>query len=393
MTAEHVWDGVDLDGGDFDADFEVMLGSIIDKCPVAKTQSGWLITRYADVQACANDWQTFSSAAGGVMPHRPEGLPPALPIETDPPMLLQLRKPLLKRLSVTAVATLEDRIRAVAREKATALIGRDGCEALNDYSRPLVGEVAFGLLLGMPIERVSYFQRIIHDALMGPMGGRATAFGEFLAELGAYLEQRAHEPRRDDLVDVLLHLEVDGEDAPFLTKRGMLHLSVVGGLETTETVIGQALRHLGEHPDLRERLVEHPEDIPKAVEEFLRLSTPAWTLGRTTTRSVELQGREVAENEFLLLAYAGANRDPAEFPDPLTFDLDRPSIRHLAFGSGPHRCVGSHLARVELRIALEEFLAANPNFWIDSSRPITTTTTSLARHLDLVPLTFPEPGR
>jgi hypothetical protein len=195
-------------------------------------------------------------------------------------------------------------------------------------------------------------------------------------EIGAFLNGQVEEHERtraDDLISVLMASEIDGERLSRPELLGALVLILVAGLDTTWAALGSSLIHLANHPEDRRRLVEDPALIPTAVEEFLRFYAPV-ALARVTTRPVSLGGAELGDDEMVLLAWPSANRDPERFPDPDRVLLDRSPNPHLAFGRGPHRCLGSALARLELRIALEEWLRVIPDFELADPGSITYTT-------------------
>jgi hypothetical protein len=189
---------------------------------------------------------------------------------------------------------------------------------------------------------------------------RAQAVGEILDYLGALLDERTAEPR-DDLISYLASAEIDGEPLSRKHQIGAAFLVLIAGADTTWSAIGASLWHLASHDDDRRRLVADPALVDTATEEFLRVYAPV-SVGRLTQEALELHGRSIAVGERVLLAFGAANRDPEVFEAPNEIRIDRTRNRHLTFGSGGHRCLGSNLARLELRITLEEWLRAIPDF-------------------------------
>jgi len=172
--------------------------------------------------------------------------------------------------------------------------------------------------------------------------------------IGQFIAKRRAEGPRGDVVDAVLGAEIEGRPITMQEAIGTIHLLILGGLETTAGVLGAAMLRFCEQPEILERIRERPELIPEAVEELLRLYGSFICIGRTARHDTEIDGRQVKEGERVILYWASANRDEAEFDDPNTFDPARERNRHIAFGAGPHRCVGSNLARMNLRVAIDE---------------------------------------
>ena len=195
--------------------------------------------------------------------------------------------------------------------------------------------------------------------------------------------------RRPDLVPVTA--ELDGEPVPMHVVRGNISLMLIAGIDTTWSSIGSALWHLAQHPDDRRRLVEEPALIPTAVEELLRAYSPV-TMARIATHDTMLGDREVKQGERVLLSFPAANRDPAVFDRPDEVIIDREVNRHVAFGAGIHRCVGSNLARMEMQVAIEEFLAMIPDFELADPDAVTWAGGQVRGPRNL-PIRFPRDGR
>jgi cytochrome P450 len=227
-------------------------------------------------------------------------------------------------------------------------------------------------MLGLPEEDGDQFRLWLHELLeVGPgdpeVGRRA--FFEIYAYLGEHIDRRRVDPA-DDLLGFLLGLELDGEPLPTEHIIGTATLLLLAGIDTTWSSIGSALWHLATHPEDRRRLVAEPELMPTAVEELLRAYSPV-TMARVATEEVEVNGRTLCPGERVLLSFPAANRDPEVFPDADRVVLDRAQNRHIAFGAGIHRCAGSNLARMELRVAIEEWLRAVPEFSLEDPGAVT----------------------
>jgi len=197
------------------------------------------------------------------------------------------------------------------------------------------------------------------------------------SEIGSYIDARIAEHRanpQDDLTSFLIDAEIDGQHLEPDHIVGTMVLLMIAGIDTTWSAIGASLWHLASHPEDRKRLVAEPELLPTAVEEFLRFYGPV-TMARMVSEDFEFEGAGGAcpmrEGDWLLLPFPAANRDPAHFPDADTFVIDRAENRHSAFGLGIHRCLGSNLARLELRVAIEEWLARFPDFELADPAAVT----------------------
>jgi len=357
-----------LDAGYVDNPFDIW-DELRSTCPIASTTRrgrAWLPTRYADVTAIAHNHATFSSNDVGVVAvDRDEeddplayGLPP---ITSDPPLHTWTRRLLLPWFSHHRVEEYE----VLTRKVCTSLIDGFGdaerADAAADYAQQIPVRV-IAHILGVPEDMSDTFTGWVRDSLefvddperrrRGNMG-----IGEFLWHK---LEERKVEPG-DDLLSGLLAARVDGEPIEDSIVLGMAILTLIAGIDTTWSAIGASLWHLATHDDDRTRLVEEPGLMSTAVEELLRAYAPV-TMAREVTVDTEVAGCPMRKGDKVLMSFPAANRDPEAFDRADEVVLDRASNRHVAFGSGIHRCAGSNLARMELRVALEEWLARIPSF-------------------------------
>lgn len=387
---ERFHDHFDLDST-FNDRYDDVLSELLEHCPVARSDDGYaVVTRFADVRRCANDFELFSSAAGGVLAGRPEGLPPQYPVESDPPLHTQLRQPLNPFFSPVEVMKYEDGIRRVASSLVDDFVGDGHCDAVSQFAAPFPGSVLFSEFLRLPDELSTTMNEGVFETFMGPVEGRGAGAQKLGQGVAACLEVASQRGGRD-LLGVIDQLQVDGQPAPFEIKAGVLSSLIIGGLETTSNVLAQGLWWLAAHPAERDRLLADPQLVPRAVEEFCRVFTSAWSLGRTATQDTTVAGQEVKAGDFLLLAWAAACRDPEVFPKPLEVDFQREYTGHLAFGAGRHRCVGSNLARLELRVAIEVFMQRVPGFRLEDGAEQQFHTTMI-RAIDRVPLVFDSPA-
>jgi cytochrome P450 len=189
---------------------------------------------------------------------------------------------------------------------------------------------------------------------------RASCWAGLTNWIDEFVQLRRGQSRRDDVVDAILHATIEDRPVTEDEVRALILLLILGGLETTAGALGQFVIRFTEQPEIPTLLKDRPDLIPRAVEELLRLDGPFICIGRTTRHDSEIDGHTVKRGEKVLISWASANRDHTEFPDPDVFDLDRTSNRHLAFGAGPHRCAGSSLARLNLRIAIAELVRRLP---------------------------------
>ena len=246
-------------------------------------------------------------------------------------------------------------------------------DAAVDYAQHIPLRVIIGML-GFPQEDAELFRRFIHQIMEDVDLSReerqaVLSVGEIDAYMDARIAEHQAEPR-DDLTSFLIDAELDGQKLSPEHVRGTMILLMIAGIDTTWSAIGAALWHLASHPDDRHRLASDPALMDTAVEEFLRAYAPV-TMARLVAKDVELHGRLLHEGDWLLLPFPAGNRDPEVFPAANEVQLDRADNRHAAFGLGIHRCLGSNLARMELRVALEEWIARYPEFELTDPAAVT----------------------
>jgi cytochrome P450 len=247
--------------------------------------------------------------------------------------------------------------------------------------------VFFTVVLDVGTDEIDAMRDMSHRFSYETVDKRVEAFHEMEEWCGSYLERRAGEPRRDDVVDTLLYdlpreLAVTRDDQI----RALL-LLVQGGFGTSANLLGAITRVLCERPDIQERVQDRPVLVPALVEECLRLETPNPYMARYATKDTEIGGCPIAAGDWVLMMFAGANRDPRTFADANNIDLDRNVKRHLSFGVGVHRCIGSNLARLQVRIAIEELLLAVEDLRIQRDA-IVTYYGSQTRGVASLPVTF-----
>ncbi|CAN5658115.1 cytochrome P450 [soil metagenome] len=338
-------------------------------CPVARTErfgGGWLPTRHQDVSAIANDTEHFTSRSVIMGGHRPPlelapaGIAP--PISADPPYHAGSRRMLLPIFSPSRIAELEPSTRAYCRELVDQLRGRDTVDAAVEYAQHIPVRV-IARMLGLPDDEGDRFRGFVEDILEGvaePFEERIEVFLGLLDYLTPHIEARIADPR-DDVISFLVQAELDGEKLDPIMVIRTIGLLLIAGIDTTWSAIGASIWHLAQAPGDRQRLAAEPGLLPTAIEELLRAYAPV-TMARLVKEDFEFQGCPMKAEDWVLLPFPAANRDPEFFDRAAEVLIDRSPNRHAAFGLGMHRCAGSHLARMEMRVALEVWLEAFPEF-------------------------------
>ena len=339
------------------------------RCPIAHTGrfgGGWLPTRYEDVAAVAYDTEHFSSRAIIMSNFRPPAdLAPiggSPPISSDPPFHHDARKLLLPAFTKTAVGRQEAATRAFCHSLIDAFDGASVVDAARDYAQHIPMRVIADML-GFPPQDGPQFRQFVENTLEGvnlPPEQRI----ERMTALFDYLLAQVHDhlaTPRDDLTSYLINAELYARKLEPSHVVGTMALLLIAGIDTTWSAIGASLWHLARTPGDRERLAADPALLPTAMEEFLRAYAPV-TMARLVREDMHWRGADMKADDWILLSFPAANRDTAQFDRAGEVIIDREVNRHAAFGLGIHRCVGSHLARMELRVALETWLERIPDF-------------------------------
>jgi cytochrome P450 len=348
------------------------------RCPIAHTGrfgGGWLPTRYEDVAAIAYDTDHFSSRSIIMSNFRPPldeapvgGSPP---ISSDPPFHHDARKLLLPAFTKAAVAQQEPATRAFCHSLIDAFGERDVVDAASEYAQHIPIRVIADML-GFPPEDGPRFREFVENTLEGvnqDPDERIERMQQLFDYLLAQIRDHVDHPR-DDLTTFLINVELYGSKLEAEHVAGTMALLLIAGIDTTWSAIGASLWHLAKTPRDRERLVAEPALLPTALEEFLRAFAPV-TMARLVKEDMHWHGADMKADDWILLSFPAANRDPAQFDRANEIVIDRQVNRHAAFGLGIHRCVGSHLARMELRVALEVWLERIPGFSLEDPAAVT----------------------
>jgi len=350
-------------------------------CPVAHTDrygGAWLPVSHADVSAVARDTDHFSSE-GAVLANKPPrdqwvSMAPiggAPPITSDPPFHADARRLLLPAFSPQVVAEWEPEIRRLCNELIDNMGDVDTVDAAVQYAQNIPVYV-IARMLGLPLEDSDYFRETVHmvlEEIGAEFGERQGAFEKLDAYLTMHVQDHIDNPK-DDLIGFLLNAKI--YDQPLSPQHvvGTIILLMVAGIDTTWSSIGSSIWHLAQHPSDLHRMVSEPELLPTAIEELLRMYAPV-TMARIVSQDAEIGGCPVKQGDSVLLPFPAANRDPEVFPDADKVIVDREENRHVAFGLGIHRCLGSNLARLELRVAVQVFIQRFPKFELADPSAVT----------------------
>ncbi len=356
----------------------------------------WGVPLHEDIMAISNNPEVFCSR----MSSRPDSPPIPSMINLDDPQHRRRRNLVNKGFTPRRVADHEPRIREICRNLIAKVAARGECEFVREIAAPLP-MIVIGDLLGVAPEDHDMLLRW-SDELIAATNGTASvevmaraahSAGEYVQYALRVIADRRAKPPQDDLMSVLVHAEVDGEKLADdeLIQESLLIL--VGGDETTRHVITGGMQALIENPGERAKLVADPSLIPTAVEELLRWVTPIVNMNRTATRDTELRGQKIREGDKLLLLYASGNRDERVFEKADELHVDRDPNDHVAFGGyGAHSCLGSSLARLELRVMFEELLARLPDMELATREPLPLRPSNFIVGIEHMPVRF-EPRR
>lgn len=348
-----------------------------ERCPVHRSQAldgYWVVSGYDEVVTALQDPTTFSSAQGVRIPHNP-ARPLMPPIDADGAVHRQWRRVLNPFLSPSTLAPHRATLRSIADELIDAFADRGACDLMPEFAEPYTAWVAGRLLLGVDDrDRLVQIQASNHGIAQAHDRSESEAnwlrLRGFVEEL---VDDRLRSPRPDDLISSLIGAEIDGRRVDRSEAVRCVMILILGGLDTVSDAIGSAVVRVGRDTTLGDR-VGDPRWMRGHLDEFLRVDSPVDHEGRTVTRDVELGGHLLRTGDRVMLLYGSANRDGRAFPDPDVLDLSRPVNRHVAFGLGPHRCVGSHLARLEIEVAFEALFTRLQNVRVAPGSVVTWKT-------------------
>ncbi|ALI24653.1 putative cytochrome P450 hydroxylase [Mycolicibacterium fortuitum] len=345
-----------------------------DDHPVYRSPDGefYALTRFADVWAAANDHETFSSRVAEA-----NDLLPQL-IYLDPPRHSALRRLVSRVFTARRVALMEDEIRTYIHQLLDDIAERGECEFQHDYAA-VIPSVVVGRMIGIDDEYIAPMRTWTEAFISGTGEDGLTAAVNIYAMFAELLAERRRNPR-EDMITALTTAEVDGERLTEEELLGFCLLLVLGGNDTTASLIGSAMVMLQHHAAQRHLLQRDPSLWPAAIEEINRIESPTQTLPRNTTRDITLHGIDIPAGSRVMLVWGAANHDEREFDNPERFDICRSAKRHISFGHGVHACMGSGLARLEARLALTEWFDRFPNCELTSEPERVTSIWARAYH-------------
>lgn len=339
---------------------------------------GWVALSHAANYEASRDTEVFSSefvppaqmkAMLASLPAGAPHIPQPIPITLDPPEHTKYRQPLQKVFSPKTIAALKDSIRELAGELIDAMKPQGGCEYMAAVAEPLPVQV-FLKMLGLPLDRLPEYRAIVKEHMEAIDTDRAGAMRRLQTIAAAMRDtmlDRKDNPQ-DDIISMLWKLEIDGQPTTLADMENYGVLLFIAGLDTVMNAIGLAMRGLALDPVLQAKLRADPKLVAEASEEMLRRYTFTVPM-RVIRKETVLAGARLMPGDMLKLFLPAADLDGQEFPQPDSYDLNRENNVHIAFGVGPHRCLGSHLARIELQVVYEEMLARLPQFRLDPAHP------------------------
>ncbi|MBI5031590.1 MAG: cytochrome P450 [Chloroflexi bacterium] len=346
-----------------------------ERCPIAHSDRWggfWALTRHADITRVASDNETFISSIQNLVPMSPRSGVPRRPLQVDPPEHAHFRRAMNPYFETERVAVLEPTLRQLAARYLESLITKGRGDAMDEYARclPIRAICAF---LRTPeedadwiqarsskyVEAISKDDRATASALSGELDQYARRFvaNRRTAPLDPHL----------DIVSGMFQATIDGKPIADEIIAGFVRGLIVAADRSTSNGIGSSILHLAQDQNLQNYLRQNPSRLPDAIEEFVRLYAPSHATARTATREIEIGGKTIHAGEVVAMVFLAGNRDSQIFDRPDEFDLNRNPNPHLGFGHGVHKCAGQSLARLQLRIALEEFLARTSSFELDGT--------------------------
>ncbi len=407
--------------------FKDIYGHMRAHCPVAHTDEVggfWVVTRYADIMRVDGDDEAFSSRYGvtitlSVNPDTPRGglgpfgeertgplaaYPPGpnaeaprlsfLPLELDPPLHGPYRKAIDPLFSPHAVAELAPWLLAVTDQLIDAIIEKGEGDFSNDLSTPLASIVTMKFL-GLPLEDWSDYAWFIQSANGGSSSVQPRTKNPSERELhervAAEVVRQRTQPMAGGAIAHLLDATVDGRKLDSWEIEAYIWL-LIGNVDATQACMGSSFVWLSRNPEQLRRLAETPHLMPHAIEEFLRVFPPVQAFSRTVTHDVELAGQSLKPGDRVLLCWVSGNLDETEFENPEEVDFDRANKRHMAFGLGPHRCMGSDVVRLEFRIMFEQILSRMPDFRVEEAGLRASPVPAIVAGYEHVPFVF-MPGK
>jgi cytochrome P450 len=377
------------------AEPQPMYKALRESSPVFRSPQAVVLSRLADIEMALKHTELFSSNMDAV---DLGNIRPLIPLQIDPPEHAKYRRILDPLFTPREMARREPQVTELVNQMIDRFADRGECDFHAEFAVPLPCTV-FLQLLGLPLEDLDQFL-VWKDGVIRPEGDsgfdrRHESSAGVAQQIYNYFDHAIDDhiaAPRDDVLSAMIAASFKDDAGQPLSREELLDicfLFLIAGLDTVTDSLDCFFVYLARHPDHRHQLVEQPEVLPSAIEELLRWETPVPGVARVAIADVEVGGCPISKGERVSPLLGAANTDPAEFPDPELVDFTRNPNRHRAFGGGPHRCLGSHLARMELRVALREFHRRIPDYEIKPGAELTYT--AALRSVESLPLVFPVP--
>jgi cytochrome P450 len=351
----------------------------------------WAALSHDLVRRLAQDWETFSSSLGVAIPRpTPEVQPWIMPIEKDPPRQQTFRREVNPHLTPAALARLQGSIRDIADELINGFVEQGSCDLSVDFARKLPGTVFFRLIIPEGEETLGGLEQWVRMLSFDPDVKRKAEAAAHIRDWATGVLERHSSPESEaagDIVDAIIGLRENAADFTETELNTGVGLLAQGGIGTSAQLIGSIVNVLCEQEDLQARVRDDLRLVPNLVEEVLRTEPPVTVMFRTAMHDVEIAGQTILKGDKVGLFFAAANRDPDVFDRPDEVDIDRMANPHMAFGLGAHRCAGSNLARLQVRVAVEQLLTRLSPFHIPAGSSVEYMTAS-QRGPSSIPLEF-----
>ena len=376
------------------AEPQPMYKALRESAPVFRSPQAIVLSRLSDIEMALKRTDLFSSNMDAV---DLGNLRPMIPLQIDPPDHAKYRRILDPLFTPREMAKREPWVAELVNEMIDRFTDRGECDFHEEFAVPLPC-IVFLQLLGLPLADLDKFLEW-KDGVIRPAGadgydGRHEASAPVAQQIYDYFERAIDDhiaSPRDDVLSSMIAAQVEGKPLSREELLDICFLFLIAGLDTVTDSLDCFFVYLAQHPDHRHQLVEQPDVLPHAIEELLRWETPVPGVARVAMQDVEVGGCPISKGERVSPLLGAANTDPAEFSDPDVVDFNRSPNRHRAFGGGPHRCLGSHLARMELRVALREFHRRIPDYEIKPGTQLVYT--AALRSVETLPLVFPAAAR
>lgn len=374
---------------------QLLFKTLREHTPVMRVEGlGVVLSRRAEIEQALRDPELFSSNMSAVdLKNRR----PLIPLQIDPPEHIKFRRLLDPIFSPRRVAEMEPALTQLANDLIDVFVDQGEVDFASAFSIPYPSQV-FLTLLGLPLDELTRFLSM-KDGIIRPEHVTGTPYGStemqahqqatadsIYAYFERVLDQREAGRHQDDLISMFLDAEIDGHRLSREDILDICFLFLIAGLDTVTASLDCIFAYLARHPEHRRQIVEDPGLIPHAIEELLRWETPVMGVARAATDDLELDGCPIHKGDLVMAMLGSANTDEAELTDADMVRFDREVNRHLAFGGGIHRCLGSHLARLELRVALREWHRRIPDYEVADGHELVFT--PAIRSIEHFPMTF-----